>query len=174
VVPVVTSPASGDPLDGAESGGEERIIGIGAAPADITLDLGELHPSAHGGMRVRCSFIAPDDAGGLTRVAAAEPIPGLLHRGAEKLLEVRDYRAGLMLANRHDWLSAITSEVTMALAVEELLGLTPPPRATWLRTLLCEVMRPSPGRRCDWRDALRGSIVTAGIMAVYLPRTLGR
>lgn len=124
--------------------GGEQVIGIGPAPADITLDLGELHPSAHGGMRVRCSF-ATVAADGPIRVATAEPIPGLLHRGAEKLLEVRDYRAGLMLANRHDWLSAITSEVTMALAVEELLGLTPPPRATWLRTLLCEMNRSMAG-----------------------------
>ena len=119
---------------------EMQVIGIGAAPADITLDLGELHPSAHGGMRVRCSFTDVSQTGSV-RVATAEPIPGLLHRGAEKLLEVRDYRAGLMLANRHDWLSAVTSEVTMALAVEELLGLTPPPRATWLRTALCEMNR---------------------------------
>jgi NADH-quinone oxidoreductase subunit D len=46
-----------------------------------------------------------------------------------------------MLANRHDWLSAITSEVTMAIAAESLLGLTVPPRATWLRTALCEINR---------------------------------
>lgn len=125
---------------GANLIGDEQVIGIGAAPADITLDLGELHPSAHGALRIRCAF-THEAADGRVRVAAAEPMPGLLHRGTEKLLEVRDYRAGLMLANRHDWLSAVTSEVTMALAVEELLGLTPPPRATWLRTLLCEMNR---------------------------------
>jgi len=135
-------PPETPPLSGTPSPGEEQIIGIGAAPADITLDLGELHPSSHGAMRVRCSFVGPGtDDDDTVRVAAAEPMPGLLHRGTEKLLEVRDYRAGLMLANRHDWLSAVTSEVTMALAVEELLGLTPPPRATWLRTLLCEMNR---------------------------------
>jgi NADH-quinone oxidoreductase subunit D len=132
----VTPPSATPPL------GEEQIIGIGAAPADITLDLGELHPSGHGAMRVRCSFTDVDE---VVRVGAAEPMPGLLHRGTEKLLEVRDYRAGLMLANRHDWLSAVTSEVTMALAIEELLGLTPPPRATWLRTLLCEMNRAMAG-----------------------------
>lgn len=131
-----TPPSATPPL------GEEQIIGIGAAPADITLDLGELHPSGHGAMRVRCSFTDVDE---VVRVGAAEPMPGLLHRGTEKLLEVRDYRAGLMLANRHDWLSAVTSEVTMALAIEELLGLTPPPRATWLRTLLCEMNRAMAG-----------------------------
>jgi NADH-quinone oxidoreductase subunit D len=109
-------------------------VGVGLAPADITLDLGDLHPSGHGAFRLDCRFEGDT-------VVAAEPRPGLLHRGAEKLLEVRDYRQGLMLANRHDWLSAVTSEVTLALAVEDLLGLHVPTRATWLRTLLCEINR---------------------------------
>ena len=125
-------------------GEQEQVVAIGAAPGDIVLDLGELHPSAHGALRIRCSFDASADEGPV-RVRTAHPMPGLLHRGTEKLLEVRDYRAGLMLANRHDWLGAVTSEVTMALAVEELLGMTVPDRATWLRTLLCEINRAMAG-----------------------------
>lgn len=99
------------------------------------IDLGDLHPSGHGAFRLRLT-VDDDD-----RIVTAEPIPGLLHRGAEKLMEVRDYRQALMLANRHDWLSAVTSEVALALAVEDLLGLHVPERATWLRTLMCEVSR---------------------------------
>lgn len=118
----------------------EQVIAVGVAPGDITLDLGDLHPSGQGAFRIRCAFDP-----GTGRVSSATPIPGLLHRGAEKLLEVRDYRSGLMLANRHDWLSAITSEVTMAVAAETLLGLTVPPRATWLRTALCEINRTMAG-----------------------------
>ena len=114
----------------------ERTVGVGLASADISLDLGDLHPSGHGAFRVGCRF--EGDV-----VTAADPRPGLLHRGAEKLLEVRDYRQALMLANRHDWLSAVTSEVTLALAAEELLGLQVPDRATWIRTLLCEINRVS-------------------------------
>lgn len=112
------------------------LVTTGAAIGDLHLDLGEIHPSGHGGFRLQCSF--SDEP---IRVTRATPVPGLLHRGTEKLLEVRDYRSGLMLANRHDWLSAVTSEVTMALAAESLLGLQVPPRATWLRTLLCEMNR---------------------------------
>lgn len=114
----------------------EAIIGTGLAPADITLDLGDLHPSGHGAMRLACHV-----EGDI--VTSAEAWPGLLHRGTEKLLEARDYRQALMLANRHDWLGATISEVALATAVEELLGLEVPPRATWLRTLLCEVNRAS-------------------------------
>ena len=40
-----------------------------------------------------------------------------MHRGAEKLFEVRDYRQIIVLANRHDWLSAFSNELGLAMAV---------------------------------------------------------
>ncbi|MHB1739622.1 MAG: NADH-quinone oxidoreductase subunit D-related protein, partial [Actinomycetes bacterium] len=59
----------------------------------------------------------------------------------EKMLEVRDVRAGMMLADRHEWLSGFAGELGLALAVESLLGLTVPERATWVRTVLAELTR---------------------------------
>ena len=117
---------------------QSRIYGIGAATGmcDEILDLGDLHPSSHGALRLRVS-----ERDGV--VESAEALPGLLHRGAEKLFEARDYRSVLMLANRHDWLAAFCSEVGAALVVEELIGLEVPERATWLRTLLAELTRAS-------------------------------
>ena len=112
------------------------VAGIGAAagPSDITLELGPHHPSTHGSLRLRLELDGEV-------VTAAEPMVGALHRGAEKLFEVRDYRQVLMLANRHDWLSAFNNEVVIALAVERMLGMEVPPRALWLRTLMCELNR---------------------------------
>ncbi len=113
------------------------IAGIGAASfgrCDITLELGPHHPSTHGSLRLRLEL--DGDV-----VVAAEPLVGALHRGAEKLFEVRDYRQILMLANRHDWLAAFNNEVGVALAVERMLGMEVPARATWLRTLMCELNR---------------------------------
>ncbi|MFZ8925937.1 MAG: hypothetical protein ACO3CU_04140, partial [Candidatus Nanopelagicales bacterium] len=118
------------------AGVEETTVGTGLAPADLTLDLGDLHPSGHGALRIACRTEGD-------RVVAATPEPGLLHRGTEKLLEARDYRQALMLANRHDWLGAAVSEIALAVAIEELLGIEVPPRAVWLRTLLCEISRAS-------------------------------
>jgi NADH-quinone oxidoreductase subunit D len=71
----------------------------------------------------------------------AEPIIGYMHRGAEKLFEVRDYRQIIMLANRHDWLSAFANELGVVLAVERMLGMEVPVRAVWARTLLAELNR---------------------------------
>ncbi|MBO0813338.1 MAG: hypothetical protein J2P23_15020, partial [Microlunatus sp.] len=62
----------------------------------ILLDLGADHPSRAGLLELR---IWPDG----DRVGRAEVIVGAMHRGAEKLYEVRDYRQILMLADRHDW-----------------------------------------------------------------------
>lgn len=112
------------------------VAGVGAAAGrcDITLELGAHHPSTHGSLRLRLEL--DGDV-----VVTAEPLVGALHRGAEKLFEVRDYRQVLVLANRHDWLAAFNNEVGVALAVEGMLGLEVPARATWLRTLLAELNR---------------------------------
>jgi len=64
-----------------------------------------------------------------------------MHRGAEKLFEARDYRQIIMLANRHDWLSAFSNELGVVLAVERMLGMEVPTRAVWTRTLLAELNR---------------------------------
>ena len=101
---------------------------------DIVLDIAPQHPSAHGALRLALSF----DGDVITR---AEPIVGYMHRGAEKLFEVRDYRQILVLTNRHDWLSAFSNELGLVLALERMLGMEVPVRAVWLRTLLAELNR---------------------------------
>ena len=97
-------------------------------------DLGPQHPSSHGLLRLKIELDGD-------RIVQAEPVIGALHRGAEKLFEVRDYRQAMLLANRHDWLSAFSSELGIVLAVERMLGIDVPPRATWARTLLAELNR---------------------------------
>ncbi|MEV0401708.1 NADH-quinone oxidoreductase subunit D [Actinoallomurus sp. NPDC050550] len=117
----------------------ERVVGVGAgtkdlATEDMTLNIGPQHPSTHGVLRLRITLDGE-------RITAAEPIIGYMHRGAEKLFEVRDYRQIIVLANRHDWLSAFASELGVVLAVERMLGMEVPVRAVWARTLLAELNR---------------------------------
>lgn len=54
---------------------------------------------------------------------------------------MRDYRQIIVLANRHDWLSAFANELGVVLAVERMLGREVPVRAVWTRTLLAELNR---------------------------------
>ncbi|MFD4673809.1 NADH-quinone oxidoreductase subunit D [Lentzea sp. NPDC058450] len=118
---------------------EQITVGVGAGArylgVDRVVDLGPLHPSAHGAYRLRLT-VTPELV-----ITRAEPLVGHLHRGAEKLFEVRDYRQVLTLANRHDWLSAFCNELAVALAVERMTGMDVPARAQWLRALLCELNR---------------------------------
>lgn len=100
----------------------------------LSLDLGDYHPSAHGGLQLDLTI---DDE----RVANCEARIGLMHRSTEKLFEARDYRQIMMLANRHDWISAVSSEIGVALAVEQAMGITPSDRVTWSRMLLAEAGR---------------------------------
>ncbi|HZD96794.1 MAG TPA: NADH-quinone oxidoreductase subunit D [Micromonosporaceae bacterium] len=108
--------------------------GTGLDAADIVLNIGPQHPSTHGVLRLRLALDGD-------RIVRAEPIIGYMHRGAEKLFEVRDYRQIIVLANRHDWLSAFANELGVALAVERLMGMEVPERAVWLRTALAELNR---------------------------------
>jgi NADH-quinone oxidoreductase subunit D len=112
--------------------------GWAARPADrdagLVLNLGAGHPSGHGLLRLRLMLDGD-------RVLSADPIIGYVHRGAEKLFEVRDYRQIIVLANRHDWLGAFASELGVALAAERLAGIEVPPRGVWARTLLAELNR---------------------------------
>jgi NADH-quinone oxidoreductase subunit D len=75
------------------------------------------------------------------RIVDCEPIIGYMHRGAEKLFEVRDYRQIVVLANRHDWLSAFANELGVVMAAERMLGMEVPVRAIWARTLMAELNR---------------------------------
>jgi NADH-quinone oxidoreductase subunit D len=83
--------------------------GTGLDAADIVLNIGPQHPSTHGVLRLRLALDGD-------RIVRAQPIVGYMHRGAEKLFEVRDYRQIIVLANRHDWLSAFANELGVVLA----------------------------------------------------------
>ncbi len=108
------------PVEGRELSTEEMVLNIGPQ-----------HPSTHGVLRL---VIELDGE----KIRHAEPVIGYMHRGAEKLAEVRDHRQTLVLMNRHDWLSAFNNELGWCLAVEKLGGIEIPERASWIRTMMAE------------------------------------
>ncbi len=102
----------------------------------MTLNIGPQHPATHGTLRI----IAKLDG---EQVVAAEPVPGYMHRGYEKLTEVRTYPQVTTLVNRIDWLGSFANEVPFILAAEKLMGVEAPPRARHIRTILFEMSRVS-------------------------------
>jgi NADH-quinone oxidoreductase subunit D len=101
---------------------------------DMILNLGPQHPATHGTLRI---VVRLDGE----RVIAADPVIGYMHRGYEKLTEVRTYPQITTLINRIDWLSSFANEVPFIDAAERLLGVEAPPRAQYIRTILTELSR---------------------------------
>ena len=100
----------------------------------MTLNIGPQHPATHGTLRI----VAKLDG---EQVIAADPVMGYMHRGYEKLSEVRTYPQVTTLINRIDWLGSFANEVPFILAAEQLLEVEAPPRAQWIRTVLFEMSR---------------------------------
>ena len=100
----------------------------------MTVNVGPQHPSTHGVFRLRITFDGED-------IIEVEPVLGYLHRGSEKLAEERNYVQVITLTDRLDYTSSMINNQAYCLAVEKLLGIDPPPRAKYLRTLAAELQR---------------------------------
>jgi NADH-quinone oxidoreductase subunit D len=100
----------------------------------MTLNIGPQHPATHGTLRI----VARLDG---EQVVWAEPVAGYMHRGYEKLTEVRTFPQVTTLINRIDWLGSFANEVPFILAAEQLMDVEAPPRAQWIRTVLFELSR---------------------------------
>ena len=109
-------------------------VNIDLETEGMTLNLGPQHPATHGTLRI----VAKLDG---EQIISAEPIPGYMHRGYEKLTEVRTYPQVTALVNRIDWLGSFANEVPFILAAEKLMEVEAPPRARHIRTILFELAR---------------------------------
>jgi NADH-quinone oxidoreductase subunit D len=100
----------------------------------MTLNMGPQHPSTHGVLRVVLELDGET-------ILKARPEIGYLHTGIEKQCEALKYQQVVPLTDRTDYLSNLNNNLCYALAVERLLGLEIPPRAQWMRVMLCELQR---------------------------------
>jgi NADH-quinone oxidoreductase subunit D len=101
---------------------------------DLMVNMGPQHPSTHGVFRL---VIWIDGE----RIVRAEPHIGYLHRGSEKLCEGEQYSQVITLFDRLDYVSNLNCELAFCLAVEKLMDLEVPDRASYIRVILCELNR---------------------------------
>ncbi|MFO1190427.1 MAG: NADH-quinone oxidoreductase subunit D [Alphaproteobacteria bacterium] len=101
---------------------------------NLTLNFGPQHPAAHGVLRLILEMDGEI-------VERADPHIGLLHRGTEKLIEHKTYIQAIPYFDRLDYVSPMCQEHAYALAVERLLGITPPERGQYIRVLFSEITR---------------------------------
>lgn len=98
------------------------------------LPLPELHPLTHGQFVVELAI-----SSGVISTCRFD-VSGS-HRGDEKLLEVRDFKQGLALINRHGWLTAPFAELAYVRAIERALGISISDRTNALRDLVLGLNR---------------------------------
>ncbi|MDD5303387.1 MAG: NADH-quinone oxidoreductase subunit D [Elusimicrobia bacterium] len=100
----------------------------------LFINLGPQHPSTHGVLRIGLTINGEV-------IVKAVPDIGYLHRGTEKLAELRNYHHCVVLTDRWDYVAAMPNNLVFCLAAEKLMGVKATPRADALRVIMCEMNR---------------------------------
>jgi NADH-quinone oxidoreductase subunit D len=100
----------------------------------LTINFGPNHPSTHGVLRLVVDLHGEE-------VVGLAAVIGYLHTGFEKNMEQKSWWKAITYAPRIDYLSFQNNELVFVLAVEKLLEIEVPARATWMRMLLAELNR---------------------------------
>lgn len=101
---------------------------------DMVLNMGPQHPATHGVLRILLRLDGET-------IEKCVPELGYLHRGYEKIAENMTYHEYIPHTDRLDYMSPMSNNTAIALAIENAIGIEAPPRAQWIRTLVCEVAR---------------------------------
>ena len=100
----------------------------------LTVNFGPNHPSTHGVLRLVVDLDGE-------RVVGLRAVIGYLHTGFEKNMEQKTWWKAITYPERIDYLAFQYNELVFVLAIERLLELEVPPKATWMRMLLGELNR---------------------------------
>ncbi len=101
---------------------------------EMVINMGPQHPATHGVLRL----IIHADGEIITR---AIPDIGFLHRCKEKIGQSLTYPQFIPYTDRLDYLASMNNNLGYCLSVEKLLGIEAPPRAQYIRTIVCELNR---------------------------------
>jgi NADH-quinone oxidoreductase subunit D len=100
----------------------------------LTVNMGPHHPATHGVLRLLVSLEGE-------HVVDLKPVVGYVHTGIEKNCEDKSYWKVIPFVERMDYLSYFFNMQAFCGAVEQLLEIEIPPRASYLRTIFLELNR---------------------------------
>src|SRR2546421_4733521 len=100
----------------------------------LEVNFGPNHPSTHGVLRLVVELDGE-------KVVGLRAVIGYLHTGFEKSMEQKSWWKAITYPERIDYLSFQANELVFVLAIEKLLAIEVPSRATWMRMLLSELNR---------------------------------
>ena len=112
----------------------EASVSVEIETEDMTLNIGPQHPSTHGVLRLVAKINGE-------KISSVEPVLGYMHRGYEKLAEVRTYPQVTTLVNRIDWVSGFANEIPFIAGAEKLMEIEVPERAQYIRLILTDMAR---------------------------------
>ncbi len=107
---------------------------LGDSEDVLQINFGPNHPSTHGVLRLVIDLHGES-------VVGLRAVVGYLHTGFEKNMEQKSWWKAITYAPRIDYLSFQNNELVFVLAVEKLLELEVPRKATWMRMCLAELNR---------------------------------
>lgn len=115
-------------------GADSNITIEDALENEMILNMGPQHPATHGVLRLLLKLDGET-------IVACVPELGYLHRGYEKMAENMSYYEFIPHTDRLDYLAPLSNNVAWVLAVEKLAGIEVPPRAQYIRMMICELSR---------------------------------
>ncbi len=136
-----------------------------AQPYLWTMNFGPQHPATHTTLRL---VITLDGE----RVVDAVPDIGYLHSGFEKLGESLDFNQYVTITDRMNYISPMANNVAWHMAVEKLLGIEITPRCSYIRTIVCELMRISDHLLCLGAVGLDLGALTYFVLAFNARETI--
>lgn len=100
----------------------------------IVVNLGPHHPSTHGVFRMIARIEGET-------ILALEPEMGYLHRNHEKIGERNTWLMNMPYTDRLDYINSMSNNLGLALAVEKLMNIEVPERASYIRIIMAEFTR---------------------------------
>lgn len=134
---------------------DERVNLTDFYNPNVLINMGPAHPATHGTLRIMCRV-----NGEIIEDATCEI--GYLHRAIEKLGEEKTYHQWIVYTDRLNYCSALNNNVTYAMAVENVLGITVTERCMWIRMICMEI-----SRIIDHLVCLAANVMDCGGLTVF-------
>lgn len=112
----------------------KEVKGLGLRTEQMTINMGPQHPATHGVLRLVLTLDGEV-------VVGAIPYVGYLHRGIEKIAENKTLHQVIPYTDRMDYLSPVSNNIGLCLAVEKLIGFEITEKCRVMRVVACELAR---------------------------------
>jgi NADH-quinone oxidoreductase subunit D len=113
---------------------KKEVRDLGLRTERMTINMGPQHPATHGVLRIVLTLDGET-------VVSATPYVGYLHRGIEKIAENKTLHQVIPYTDRLDYLSPMSNNIGLCLAVEKLIGLDITEKCRIMRVVACELAR---------------------------------